>query len=415
MSETASYLTADEAAEQLGIQTASLYAYVSRGLIRSQPDPGNPRTRRYLAEDVSRLQRRQDARRNPALAAEPPLAWGGPVMDSCITLLESHSYYYRGHNVINLATAHTIEQVAGLLWNGDLNQPAELPPLAPADIGMHDAVRSGFLSSRGEHLPTLLALLQRLVAVDFSAYDLRHETTVRQGAAALRHFVSLVSGSRDTDLPLTGELQEHWSPGMPQYSSLLDSALVLCADHELNASSFTVRCIASTRAPLYSALSGGLAALMGAKHGGASLAVEAMIDEVARHGDPHQVLAQRLRRGEHLPGFGHRIYPDGDPRADFMLRQFQRIAADSPETALAIMIADAGLELTGQRPNLELGLVTLGRILNAPRGTALTIMALGRTVGWVAHALEEYRRDELIRPRARYTGPPPIDRSPEAD
>jgi len=401
------HLTAEEAAATLGIQVASLYAYVSRRLLRSEPAPDDPRSRRYVAEDVQRLLRRQAARRNPAQSADPPLAWGLPVMESAITLLEDRALYYRGHDVASLARDRSLEQVAGLLWTGTLNAPVTLSAPSNLDKMFRTARPRGEQISSEEFIPQLLSLLPQMVLNDFNAYDLRSDTVIRQGAGVLGLAVNLVSGGGWSDGRIAAILQQHWVPGESETAALVDAALVLCADHELNASTFTVRCIASTGAPLYSALIGGLSALMGPRHGAASLAVEAMLDEVDRKGDVRQVLTQRLRRGEPLPGFGHRLYPGGDPRAATMIELFEQNTPDSEALAAAREVTDAAFELTGERPNLEFGLVTLAGIMRAPAGTALTIMALGRMVGWVAHALEEYSRDELIRPRARYVGPPP--------
>ncbi len=397
------HLTADEAAEALGIRVDTLYAYVSRGLIRSEPSTDGTRARRYLAEDVQRLQRRQSARRNPAQAAEPPLTWGFPVFDSAITLLDGKTVCYRGHEVTDLTKSRTIEEVAGLLWRSNLDQPIELPELDAADTGFQADLTRVFPEHQVDPIPAFQILVNWLGTGDLAAYDFRPDSVISKGEATLRHLTYRVSGC--THAGIAACLQRAWAPGKPNAEQLLNAALILCADHELNASSFTVRCIASTRAPVHAAVSGGMSALMGARHGGASLAVEALFDEVDRTGDPVRVISQRLRRGEPLPGFGHRLYPNGDPRAEALLDLCER-------DSIANALAQAGRELTGLHPNVEYGLVTLGRSIGAPAGAALTIMTIGRTVGWIAHALEEYQRNEMIRPRARYTGPPPIDHSP---
>lgn len=397
------YLSADEAAAALGIQVDTLYAYVSRGLIHSEPATDGTRARRYLAEDIQRLQRRQTARRNPAQAAEPPLTWGFPVFDSAITMLDGKSVYYRGYEVSSLATSRTIEEVAGLLWSGNLEEPVGLPQLNAEDLQLHADLGQLMTTPDADSIPVFQILVNWLGRADSAAYDFRAASVISKGAALLQHLAFRVSGVQTNGL--ARHLQSAWAPGNRNAEPLLDAALILCADHELNASSFTVRCIASTLAPVHSAISGGMSALMGARHGGASLAVEALFDEVDRAGDPALVVSQRLRRGEPLPGFGHRLYPDGDPRAKTLLERCNHPAMSS-------QLAVAGYDLTGLHPNLEFGLVTLARSIGAPAGAALTIMTIGRTIGWIAHVLEEYERNEMIRPRARYTGPPPIDQNP---
>src|SRR5438128_5444731 len=106
-------LTAEEAATRLGISMATLYAYVSRGLIRSFPDPDNPRSRLYAEEDVDR--------RMPGKAAERALHWGGPVLESAITLIDGDHLYYRGHDACELARTRSVEEVAALLWTGSFD------------------------------------------------------------------------------------------------------------------------------------------------------------------------------------------------------------------------------------------------------------------------------------------------------
>jgi citrate synthase len=180
----------------------------------------------------------------------------------------------------------------------------------------------------------------------------------------------------------------------------LRAALVLSADHELNASTFTVRCIASTGAALPAALQGGLAALSGPRHGGMTGRVEALFEALERDGDPQRLIAGRVARGESVPGFGHLLYPAGDPRGAALLALAE---PDDLTAGLVRVVAD----LTGQLPSLDIGLVALARRLYLPAGSAAALFAIGRTAGWLAHALEQVGQNRLIRPRARYTGPMP--------
>ena len=188
---------------------------------------------------------------------------------------------------------------------------------------------------------------------------------------------------------------------------MLDAALVLLADHELAASTVAARVAASVRADPYAVASAGLATVSGTLHGGASLGIEALLDEIDRPGQAATVVGARLRRGERLRGFGHRLYPDGDPRAGFLLTRLRATAAGSPR----MEAVDALLETTTRRglpePNVDLALAALAHVTTMTRGSGEAIFAIARTAGWIAHALEEYDRDTPIRPRAVYTGPPP--------
>jgi citrate synthase len=399
---TTGYLTSEEAADALGVTLATLYAYVSRGLISSEPVPGSRRARRYRAEDVRRLQDRQDLRRNPAAPVEGALRWGMPVLESSVMLIEHGRAYYRGYDITDLAHNESFERVMALLWAGNLN--ATLPA---ADV----VASAGDSSDATVTLDTLgqlqLALLN-LAAGDPTAYDLRRESLMRAGQRVVRRFVETASGVASDGDGIAATLQRGWVPAQPDAERVINAALILCADHELNVSSFTVRCIASAGAPLYAAMMGGLSALQGSKHGGSTLRVAALLDEVREPAAARAVLANRLRRGEEIPSFGHVLYPDGDPRGETLLGTVREAAVVPEALALADAVIEAALDLTGRRPSLDFALVVAARALHLGIETPLTLFALGRTAGWIAHAIEEYDRDQLIRPRARYVGPPPL-------
>ncbi|MCA9691220.1 MAG: citrate synthase, partial [Myxococcales bacterium] len=172
--------------------------------------------------------------------------------------------------------------------------------------------------------------------------------------------------------------------------------------HELNVSAFTARCVASARATPYMVVTAALAALQGHRHGGETLRTAAMLDEP---GAPTRVIAARLERGERIPGFGHPLYPEGDPRARALLS----LARPGRPLARARAFVKAARALLDSEPTLDLGLVALARSLELPQHAALSLFAVGRAVGWIAHALEQYAVEPMIRPRARYVGPPPID------
>jgi citrate synthase len=396
------YLTARRAAEELGVSLATLYAYVSRGMIRSEAAGGSGRRRRYRAEDVRRLRERKERRRDPDRTVEDALHWGTPVMESTITLIEDDKLYYRGRDVIDLAAGSTIEEVAALIWAGDPARAPDLFPPEPPELSprMRAALRSG--------LPPVEAfqvLLPLAGAEDPAAYDLRPAAVARTGARILRLMANVVAGEAVQGIAET--LQRGWSPQDPEAKALLESALVLCADHELPVSTFVARCVASSEATPYAVVTAGLSAMGGVKHGGQIELVEAFLREVEAVGDARAAISGRLRRGERIPGFGHSLYPGGDPRGAELLRLTTAEYPRSPAVALTAAVAGAALELIGERPTVDFGLVTLARALGLPPGGAVALFALGRTVGWIGHAIEQYESGSLIRPRARYVGEQP--------
>ena len=396
------YLTAREAAEELGIRPATLYAYVSRGMIRSEGVGG--RGRRYRAEDVRRLKERKERRRDPEAAVEGALHWGTPVLESGITLIDDGRIYYRGHDVVDLASRCKIEEVAALIWTGDEAGARALFSDLP---GLDTRVLEGMRVVEGlSPVEAFQVSLPLAGAADPAAYDLRPAAVARTGARIFTLMAGVAGGGEEVSGDVAETLRRGWVPGDRGAAALVGAALVLCADHELPVSTFAARCVASSRATPYAVVQAGLAALSGVKHGGQVELVEAFLREVEAVGDAREVIAGRLRRGDGVPGFGHSLYPEGDPRGAELV---QRVTAAYPgNTAVELSASVAGevLDLVGERPTVDFGLVTLGRALGLPPGGAVALFALGRTVGWIGHAIEQYQSDALIRPRARYVGEP---------
>ncbi|HEY7766774.1 citrate synthase family protein [Longimicrobium sp.] len=394
------YLTAKEACRELGVAPQTLYAYVSRGLIRSEPSPGASRARHYHAEDVRRLKERSAARRDPDAAAGGALHWGAPVLDSALTLITDGHIYYRGQDAAGLSRDRTVEEVAALLWTGTPVAPDEwfagAPPEARREEGM-------------DPLRAIQVELARAEAGDSSAWDFRVERAAGTGARVLRRMVAVAAGGAAGTNSLSGALQAAWAPGRPEAEPLIRAALILLADHELNVASFTARCVASAGSTLYAAVSAGIGAMHGVRHARHVERVEALFAEVGDPAAARAVLQARLRRGERVPGFGHRLHPSGDPRARELLRRLRAADPASPALALADAVAEAGEALLGDRPTVEVGLVALAASLELPAGSPLLLWVLGRSLGLIAHAVEQYGSREVLRPRARYTGPAPAE------
>ena len=410
-------LTSRQAAEFLGITPATLYAYVSRGLLRSEPAPDGARSRRYRRREVESLAARREIRRDPSKVAPQALDHGLPVLDSAITLIRDGRLFYRGHDAVDLARTRLLEDVAELIWHGALptapRRPSDLddaPVMAPA---RYWAAVAG--DAHLEPFERLQILLPLATLDDLGRHGAGRSGAVRAANRLLRSMALAAAGARSprstsiADMLVAGWCDERIDP--QRASFLLNAALVLCADHELNVSAFAARVVASAGTTPYEAVTAGLAALGGIRHGGLSRRCQAVLTqlrgEAPQRGDIRRALARWAARGEDLPGFGHPIYADGDPRGRALLELLSETFADDSRTAWILEAADVGAELVGGPPTIDFGLAALAVRLDLPSGAALALFALGRAVGWVGQALEQLESDQLIRPRARYVGPEP--------
>jgi citrate synthase len=392
------WLSSKEAARRLGVSAATLYAYVSRGLLRSEANVGQ-RERRYRADDVSRLKRRREVGRKAESIAANALDFGTPVLESSLTLIENGHLSYRGHDATRLARSASLEQVAQLLWDCDDRPFAarNLPPMSAALRGAWAAAAS---------LPPVdrcLVLLPAAARWDHPSWIEDRPAMLETGARILRLLAAAVTSQPLSDRPVHEQLAAAWNVP-PEQAPLIRAALVLSADHEFNASAFAARVVASTGANLYGSTMAGLVAVNGPRHGGLTRRVARMMRDLEGVSDLDAALASMAQDGRYS-GFGHPLYPDGDIRATALLAMLREIMPASPELAIAERVAAAAERLADARPNVDFATVTVERVLRLPRDSALAMFLLGRTVGWIAHALEQAANGTLIRPRARYTGP----------
>jgi citrate synthase len=390
------YYDAARAAELLGVSRSTLYAYVSRGKIRSAPDPDSGRARRYLAADVDRLARAGGERRDPTQATRRALDWGRPVLATSIAEIDGRALRYRGVDACRLARERTFEDVASLLWKTQSPPTLTSPPSPSADDVL----------ARAEGLPLMkrcqiaLATAEHL---DVRAFMLDPRHVARTGESILRWMVAAREDLSELTPgePVARALARAWEA--PAWAEpTLNAALVLCADHGLNASTFAARVAASAGATPYGAAQAGLAALLGRRHAGITARIAALFDEAERAASPLDALLDRLRRGAAIPGFAHPLYPDGDPRARLLLDALAHHAPDHPVTSLTANLCAAAAEILDDgHPSVDLALTSLARTLGRP-DDALYLFALGRAAGWIAHTMEQYADGSLLRPRSEY-------------
>ncbi|MEW9305580.1 citrate synthase [Labrys neptuniae] len=378
------WITSEEALALLKVQPQTLYANVSRGRIRTRPHPQDVRRSLYHGEDVKRLAGRHAGRRSVADVAAQTISFGEPVLASGLSTIADGRLWYRGEDTVRLSEQAGLEEIARLLWQ-----------VGKVDLAFPPTVK-------GTPIPTnpfeaaLLALARR-ASHDFPTGGRSHAVLCREAAGLVGTMAAaMLGGGSDGTLPLHQQAALAWQA--PDAADLIRRALVLLADHELNASTFAARTAASTGAPLAAGLLAGLGTLAGPLHGTAAVSVQALA-ETARRIGARRAVHDWLSRGHRLPAFGHPLYPDGDPRATALLACFSC-------SEIYEGIREAVAEHSDEPPNVDFALAALADRHGLPASAPFTLFALARSVGWIAHMLEQTARGSLIRPRAHYDGPP---------
>ena len=391
------HLTATEAADFLNISKATLYAYVSRGLVRSEYGL-NQRSRVYHRLDLERLKLRKRIRQQPSAEMSSALYWGSPLLESSLTLLTDGQVFYRGKEATALASSRTFLEVATWFWTGNWEVGATGHSAAAPKEPNQDPILLF-------HLALLRAAMIEPLGYDFSLPNLR-----ASGTHILSLFLQILTRKPNPKVTeVARELRKAWCRQRIDAEMIINAALILCIDHELNVSSFTARVVCSAGASIYEVVSAALCALRGSRHGGGIERATKLLVEMQGLPSIRDFLLQRSRAGIEIPGFGHPLYPNGDPRAaklfDLLNRYF---AADARPWLKAVVSAAQALQ---RKPNIDLALAVCALSLQLPSHAAFALFALGRTAGWIAHAAEQAQGGKLIRPRARYTGPVPADDS----
>lgn len=399
------WVGAAAAARHLGISVRSLYAYVSRGQVRSVPgERGRPRL--YALADVERLRIRRDARAGHGAVAAGALRWGEPVLDSAITAITPRGPAYRGRPAVELAAAGTpFENVAELLWSGYLPDGRVAWPRGAIPLSQ----LARLVGDARAPLDVMPLLVQIAALADPERADLRPDSLIARGrrlipllAAALAPGFAPAAVSRALGASSVAEIAARAIGVADDVAPVIDGALVLLADHELNASSFTARIAASTGADPYACVAAALATVSGPLHGSACEQVARFAESIGSPEAARAALRALRKRGEIPPGFGHPLYPGGDPRARPLLDAAARLGhGKRARTVLAIVDA-AG----DAAPNVDAGLAALTAALGVSPAIGTGLFAVARAAGWLAHALEQRATGHLLRPRARYTGPP---------
>ncbi|WP_246052627.1 citrate synthase family protein [Leptospira semungkisensis] len=407
-------MSAEEVASVLGVEIQTIYAYVSRGLLHSESGGNKDRSKRYRREDVEQLLLRREERSQPGKTAKTALSLGQPVLESSITLLGEETLFYRGKDALQLSETSSFEETATLLWEAEDISPfqQEWPSLSPECLKIINLISDRPILDRCR------ILIPFLEYEDPKAFRKDSKTFRKTGSSILRYLSLFASDKTYSSGSISETLLSSWSDSkrskepkdLSSRIRLLEAALILSADHELNVSSFTARCVASSEASLYQVVLAGLAALSGPKHGLLTEKAIQLLSQASGSAKKDRLfLEEKLRNGESIPGFGHPLYKKGDPRGKKLIDLVKRFFPDREDVQIHLQFVQQISELIDDYPTVDAGLALASKALQLPKGAGIGIFAIARSAGWLAHAMEQYDSGSLIRPRAKYIGKMPQD------
>lgn len=367
------YLTSTQAMDMLDISAQTLYAYVSRKGIRTKSVPGT-RKRLYWKADIEQLQRRK--------AAAPK---HGHVHNSTVTLVTPDALYYRGRDVAELAEHASFESVAALLWASDERHSFGDRP--PRPLEHWDTLRKLLAGQSQVNMASVLFPL--LEEANPKAYDLSRAGMARTGAGILRWLAAItVSAQQPTDEPIHAFLVRELKLPDPA-SEIVRRILILSADHGEEPSTQAVRALASTGVTPWRAIIGGLSVTVGRNSKSNEFgAIHRLVAEIVASPDPQRVIVQRIRIGDPLPGFDAGVYPDGDPRAVALLNYCGDVFGDEQPWLRLKAALQTVAEIREQQPTYALACIFAA--MRVGLGARTAFFHLGRTAGWIAHAIEQY-------------------------
>lgn len=333
---------------------------------------------------------------------------------------------YRGYDIRDLAKGATFEEVAYLLWQGKLPNRSELTELKGAlaveralPRGIIDLMRS--MLKKAIPMDALRSVVSLLSLYDPEPNDNSHAANLRRSMRLLAQFPTIVAAF---DRIRKGEEVLAPRPDLDHAANFLymlngkvadatsarglDIALVLHADHELNASTFSARVTAATLSDMYSAITSAVGTLKGPLHGGANEAVIRMLMEINESEMIEPYLRTAFAQKRKIPGFGHRVYRTTDPRATALRQMSKQIGEKTGQTKwpdMSLRIENLMKTEKGLNCNVDFYSASVYYMLGVVIDLFTPIFAISRISGWTAHVLEQLGHNRLIRPRAEYTGP----------
>jgi len=381
------YITAAEAATLLGVTINTLYVYVGRKGLRSQPIPGS-RSRRYWKPDILQF-----------MATRGEWAPSAASSASALTLRTDNGPFYRGQSALTLADNASLEEIAGLLWGCDHSEvftPTE--PRAASDIG-------GWMEqvTRQSSVERALALIPRLEMHDKRAYDFTPHGMASTGGEIVRWMAAIVMKQ---SLPPCVPIHHYIANSLNldhKHEDLVRRLLVLSADHGFEPVTYAVRAVASTGVTLWRSVMVGLMVALGRLSGYSRFsALHRLQSELLQSNDAEGVLLPYLRAGETVPGFSSTLYDGDDPRASMLMRNCTEAFYGDPRMVTVGRFTKIMHDATGIAPDFAFASSLTGFLIGLPPGDSL--FHIGRSVGWIAHAREQFAEAEVEHRKARYSG-----------
>ncbi|MBD3744596.1 MAG: hypothetical protein IE932_00110 [Sphingopyxis terrae] len=394
MADAELYITAAEAAAELGVSRATLYAYVSRRGIRTKREPG-ARESLYWKSDILKAKQK----RGPIAPEKSP---SRDYVETALTFMTDKGPYYRGISAIDAADSLTLEDVAARMWDLPVDSlfTPRLPKAPQEFAPLLDLVGHLGVTDRAA------ALLPLMEGTNPRSYDLSAHGMALTGADVLRTMTAILLRTPElSDEPAhiriaaTLGISDFWA-------DVVRRLLILSADNGLEAGTYVVRAAASAGITPYRSVLTGIVVSAGRRQKfGRIDGLARLLEEILAAGDAEEPVIRRIREGEALPGFNSSLYPGGDPRAVALLDRLAADLSDDPEfralrTALAV--AEDAL---GQHPDFALLTMFVNRKIGLDQRDSCFF--LGRSVGWIAHAIEQFSAGRFHRPPLVYTGPLP--------
>lgn len=390
-------LSADEAAARLKVRKATLYAYVSRGLLSALPDPQQPRCSRYPAFEVDQLRLGAVAQRRAAPTRHATLFEGWPLVDTELTGVVDGEIVIRGQPLVAWSRQATLEETAALLWNVPVDA-AFAAPVPTLPTHWHDTARA---LRQADPAVRAVALWSLAMPQLRGGLDLQGDELAAALGQHLRVAFACWLAQAPSEAPLHLQMARAWR--LPaRCHDALRQALVLCADIVGNLMSLAGRMMASVQGSLAACLLSTMGYSFIRLSGGEFEAVEALFDEVQAAGSFDAVASSYRVRGETLPGFNHVLFVAGDPRATALLQLATALGSEAASWLPATQRAQP------MNPTLDFGLVALRRAMKAPRHAPLTMTYAARGAGMLAQALEQRLQGRRMWIQSRYVGRSPM-------